>query len=146
LTAAGVAVALAAAGAGCGKSDEEKVRDAIEGVASATAKRDYERLCKDLFARRLVDSLEERGLPCTVALQIGFGSVRKPRVEIRRVTVKGDRASAVVHSSAANQPPSDDLVRLVRERGSWRVSSLSEPPREPKPTAKPATTTRPSGD
>jgi hypothetical protein len=141
--AAGAAVALAAAFGGCGKSDEDKVRDAIQGVANATAKRDYERMCDKLFAKRLVDSLEERGLPCTVALQIGLGGVRKPKVAIRGITIRGDRASAVVHSSAANQRPSDDLVRLVREKGEWRVSSLAEPPPAPKP--KP-TTTRPSGD
>jgi hypothetical protein len=40
------------------------------------------------------------------------------------VTIKGDRASAKVHSTAANQPASDDTVALVREGGDWKIGAL----------------------
>ena len=41
------------------------------------------------------------------------------------ITIKGDRASAKVHTTAANQPASDDTVALVREGGDWKIGALA---------------------
>jgi hypothetical protein len=47
-----------------------------------------------------------------------------PKLEVRQVTIKGDRASAKVHTTAANQPASDDTVALVRAGGNWKIGAL----------------------
>jgi len=111
--------------AGCGRSPERDVRRALEGFAEATAAKDYQRLCDDIFSAELVEQVRKT-LPCEVALQrSSLGDAKDPKLEIRRIKVDGDRASAVVTSTAANQPSSEDTVVLVRQDGEWRIQSLS---------------------
>ena len=40
------------------------------------------------------------------------------------MTIKGDRASAKVHTTAANQQASDDTVALVKEGEGWKIGAL----------------------
>ncbi|MDQ4041126.1 MAG: hypothetical protein M3141_05190, partial [Actinomycetota bacterium] len=116
------ALALAAAVlvAGCGDSDEERVREAVRSYGDAVAKKDYQRICDELIARELVQNLAEIGLPCEVALRRGLGAVRNPKLDIRRVQVVEDRALVSVHSTAANQKPSDDMLEVRKQDGVWR--------------------------
>ena len=51
--------------------------------------------------------------------------VEAPKLEVRQVTIKGNRASAKVHTTASNQQPSDDTVALVREGQDWKIGALS---------------------
>jgi hypothetical protein len=45
---------------------------------------------------------------------------------VLKVDVRSDRlAYAVVRTDAANQQPSTDTFRVVKERGRWRVGSLA---------------------
>ena len=82
-TALAVLAALAAAavlgGCGGGPSDEQQVRDVLRAFATATEKRDYQRLCDDVFAPKLLNGLEQIGLPCELAMKQPLGSVRNPR-------------------------------------------------------------------
>jgi hypothetical protein len=110
----------------CGReSDEERVRETLQGFADATARKDYQRLCDDVFSRQLVEEVR-RTVPCEVALRnSSLDDARNPRLEVRSVKIDGDAASAVVRSSADNQPASEDTVRLVREDEQWRIAALS---------------------
>ena len=67
------------------------------------------------------------GLPCEVALRTGLEDRQNPRLQVLGVEVNGDQALARVRSTAGGEPPSTDLVRLIKEDGGWRVASLSEP-------------------
>ena len=111
--------------AACGRqSDETAVRETLESFADATARKDYQRLCDDVFSEKLVDEVN-RTLPCEVALRRSdLDAAREPRIEIRRIEVEGDRATAQVRTTAANQPASQDTVRLVREGEQWRIAAL----------------------
>ncbi len=122
-----LAIAAAVALSGCGRSDERKVADTLDAFATAVAAKDYQRLCDDLFAPELIESLRGVNLPCEVALKTGFEDTQKPRIEVKSVKVDGDRAQARVRSTAANQPPSEDTVELVKVDGKWRVASLASP-------------------
>ena len=119
-------LSLAGGAAGCGgESDEEKVRDTLERFADATARKDFQTLCDDLFATKLVEEVR-RSVACELALKnSSLGDAQKPKLEIRAVKVDGDRATADVTSSAANQPRSEDKVELIREGEEWRIISLS---------------------
>ena len=116
--------ALTAAGCG-GESEEEAVRSKLDQFASATAKKDYDAICDDVFSQKLVEEVK-RTLPCEVALQNSdLGSAKEPKLEISRIRVDGERATADVRSSASNQKPSQDTVQLIQEDGEWRIISLS---------------------
>ena len=119
------ALVLTLLAAGCGRSPERDVRDALEAFAEATAKKDYQRLCDDIFSEKLVEQVRQQ-VPCELALKnSSLGDARRPKLEIKRITVDGDTANAVVATSAANQRPSEDTVRLVKEGEDWRIQALS---------------------
>ncbi len=121
-----VALAVCLALAACGRRDDEgEVRETLTAFAEATARKDYQRLCDELFSEKLVAEVR-RTVPCEVALRnSSLGDARSPKLEVRTVKVDGDTASAIVRSSAANQPPSEDTVRLVREGQGWRIAALA---------------------
>lgn len=116
-----------AAVAGCGgPSPAEQVRATLAGFAHATAQRDYQALCDRYFAPRLVAQVEDAGLPCEAAIRPEISSTVNPSLTIHGVQVDGDRATARVHTSADNQPPSDDTIALQRVRGEWRIVALAQ--------------------
>lgn len=121
-----IAIVALVAG-GCGKSSpEDEVRSTVKGFADAIAQRDYQALCDDYLSTSLISGLERAGLPCELAIKPEISATEKPRLEIRTVDVEGDRAKVAVHTTAANQPASDDTLALAREQGRWRIASLAE--------------------
>jgi hypothetical protein len=121
-----VLLGLLAALCGCGGGppDSEQVHDAVEAFGAATEAKDYQRLCDRLLAPKLVEEVERVGLPCEVALRQGLGEVSSPALTIGRIEVRGDDATAEVRSSAAGEPPSRDVLQLVRVGEGWRIASL----------------------
>jgi hypothetical protein len=130
---AGALVLLAGCGGDSGTTPEDAVRDVVTRFGQATAKKDYQAICDDLIARSLSDNVEEFGLPCELAFKQGLQGVRGARLTIRKVTLKGNVAHVVVHTTAANQPPSTDTLTLRRADGQWRISSLSAAPASRRP-------------
>ena len=120
----------------CGKErPTEAVHKTVERFGKAVAAHDYQELCDNLLAGNLINALEERGVPCELALKTGFGDAKDPKIAIKTVAVSGNRALVSVHSTAANQPASDDTLGLTKEHGKWKISSLAEP--QPQPPAQP---------
>ena len=118
-------VAATVLAAGCGRSPERDVRDTLNAFTEATAKKDYQRLCDDIFSAKLVEQVRKQ-VPCELALQnSSLGDAKNPKLEIKRIKVDGDTATAEVATSAANQKPSQDTVRLVKEGDDWRIQALS---------------------
>jgi len=128
--AAAATLVIAVSAAGCGSSDEQQVRDTLKRYEQATARQDYDALCSKVLARVLVDRLAQVGLPCDQALRIGLGTVRSPKLQVLKIRVTDKLALALVRSSAAGQPTSTDTIRLSKDGGNWRISSLSgvQPP------------------
>ncbi len=101
------------------------MRDTLNAFAEATAKKDYQRLCDEIFSEKLVEQVRQQ-VPCELALKnSSLGDARNPKLEIKRITVDGEVANATVATSAANQRPSEDTVRLVKEGDDWRIQALS---------------------
>jgi ketosteroid isomerase-like protein len=119
-----LAVSGVFAGCGAGPSEVERVHDVVEAFGKASAAKDYQRLCDDLLAPKLVSEVEAAGLPCEVALKQGLGEVSSPRLTIGEIRVSGDAATADVQSSAAGEKPSRDTLALLRVDSSWRIASL----------------------
>ena len=129
-----VALLLAACG---GESDADRVRDTVERFGAASARHDYQQICDELISPQLAAKVEEIGLPCELAFKRGLEDVRKPKLTVRGVQVRKNRALATVHSTAAGQKPSDDVVELVKEDGQWRISALARPQPQPPPRTTP---------
>jgi hypothetical protein len=115
--------------AGCGKDEptpQDDVRSTLEGFATAVLERDYQALCDRYFSPSLITGLERSGLPCEAALRPELSATNEPHMTIGDITVNGTTAEAQVHTEAANQPPSDDVVSLKLEEGAWRVAALAD--------------------
>ena len=124
-------VAVVTLGA-CGKErPTQAVRKSVERFGKDVAKQDYPDLCKNVLADNLITALEAGGVPCELALKTGLSSVKDPRIAIKTIAVNGDHALVGVHSTASNQPPSDDTLSLVKEHGKWKIASLARPQRQP---------------
>ena len=122
-----VALLAGAALVGCGSSgptDEEQVRNTVDAFSKATAAKDYDKLCKQLLAPKLLEQVEQAGLPCEVALSKGLGSVKDPKLTVGKITVDGDSATADIRTSAAGEQPSRDTLKLSKIGGRWRITSL----------------------
>ena len=113
--------------AGCGDAGptpQEQVRTTVSEFGRATAAKDYKAMCDRLLAPKLVEDVQQVGLPCEDALRKGLSGVREPRLTIGEVKIDGDSASAEIRTSAAGQKPSKDTLELVKINGTWKISSL----------------------
>ena len=119
------ALTLAACGGGNDeRSDADRVRDTLGAFGQASAQHDYRRVCAELLAKPVIDSVRRAGVSCESAMKTALDGVQAPKIEVRQVTIKGDRASAKVHTTAANQEASDDTVALVKEGDDWKIGAL----------------------
>jgi hypothetical protein len=123
-----VLAALALTAAGCGDSapsGEQQVRDTLATFSRAVEARNYQKLCDEVFAPKLLDGLQGIGLPCEIALRNSLGEVKDPRLTVGAVKVDGNKATAEVRTSAEGQTPSSDTIELQKIDGKWKVSALS---------------------
>jgi hypothetical protein len=133
VTASAVAgLAALALASGCGGDAKPKVpmaeaqvRTVVQRFGTASAGKDYQEICHRLIAKALAQNVESLGLPCELAFKQGLGDVQGARLRIDGVRVRGATAYVDVHSTATNQAPSDDTLKLVRAAGAWRIASLS---------------------
>ena len=117
--------------AGCGggngkpkpiEGPAKEVAEVIQRFARATAARDFQTICTDLFAATVRD--QAGGDDCPRLLERRAEGIRRPRIQIVSIAVQKDRARARVRTSATGQAAVDDEIRLVRESGTFRISSL----------------------
>ena len=125
------AALVAALLAGCGDegpSTQEQVRTTLDEFARAMTAKDYQSLCDKVLAPKLIEKLQQVGLPCEIAMQRAFQDVQNPRLTIGKITVAKDEKSATaeVRTSASGQAPSQDTVELVPVKAGWRVSTLGD--------------------
>ena len=104
-----------------GRDDEALVRDALARYEQASADKDVQTLCDELFASSYVRQTASSGLPCEVALRTALEDVRSPTLEVLKVEVNGDRALARVRGTAAGQVPGESNYTLVREGDAGRI-------------------------
>ncbi len=91
-------------------------------LQQATSKRDFNTICNDLFA----SAARQRagGTDCARLLGERAGSIRRPRILVQSIEVDGNRAQVRVRTTAAGQAATTDVIRMVRENGRFRISSL----------------------
>ena len=112
------------------KADPEAIRGAPKQVAaavasleSATRARRYGEICEDLFTRAA--RRRAGGRDCAELLRAATEDVRRPRVRLLSIRVKGETAEARVRTRSAGERAVDETIALRRERGRYRIASLS---------------------
>ena len=122
------AVVLSACG---GEDDPKPVSGPAKDVAAtvsllerATAKRDFQTICDRVFTRTARE--QAGGSDCAALLKRTAGDVRRPRIEIKSIRVKGENAVVAVDTTAAGQKRVPETIELVRKGRQWRVSALAD--------------------
>src|SRR4051794_37537013 len=118
--------------AGCGGGDKaqpkpisgpaKEVAAVITQLEKATATRDFTTICDDLLAA--ATRKQAGGADCPAVLGARARGVRRPRIVIQDISVKGANAQVKVRTTATGQAAATDVIRLVREDGRFRVLSL----------------------
>jgi limonene-1,2-epoxide hydrolase len=94
---------------------------AVDAFSKALADRDYASICDKLFSADA--RVAAGGDDCQSVLAQAAARLRAPRVRITSVAVGHGRATVSVMASVAGQRPAADVIRLVRERGRFRIDS-----------------------
>ena len=124
-----VALALAACGqtggsAGDFEGTEADVAQVVEDLQTAAQEDEPDRICRNLFARSLVQQLEQRQVSCREAVGRALDDADGLELEVRDVSVSGDRATARV-ASGTGETAVQSTVQLVREGDNWRISQVA---------------------
>jgi hypothetical protein len=130
-----IALALLLVGfAGCGAQaqsssvdqfkdpDQRAVAQKIEDLESAGKRGKPEDICGDILAHPLVSQLDAAGTDCKTEMQKAIEDANDFDLEVRKVTVEGDRATAEVRQGKDGPT---ETMRFTRERNDWRATSLS---------------------
>jgi len=131
---AGTAVlcALVIGLASCGGGDDDGedagglAREAaavIEQLERSIAAGEFERICSELLSAEV--RRQAGGGDCPAQLERTSAGVRRPRIDVREIRIEGAEAAVDVVTTAQGQARVEDTIRLVREAGAYRISSLS---------------------
>jgi hypothetical protein len=94
----------------------------VQRLQKATAQRDFTTICDQLLAADT--RAQAGGADCPKVLGERVRGVRHPRIVIKAIELRGQTARVTVRTTAGGQAAITDVIRLVRERGRFRVSSL----------------------
>ena len=118
--------------AGCGgegssaggfEGEEREVAEAVEEIQTAAERRDPEKLCRDLLAKALRDSVGKAGSSCDKEMDKAIKDADAFDLDVEEVTVTGTTAQVAVRGDAGSKRRSATL-RMVKEDGRWRLAAL----------------------
>lgn len=127
-----VALGLAVLAVGAGlwflvirKSDEERVRETIDGFTAAVHVRDFGAVCDRYLTTDLKERLQLFGTCSAVLRRSTANPAFDPQFQlhVKSVKVEGNRASADVETKARGKTATV-TVRLAKQGGDWRLATL----------------------
>jgi hypothetical protein len=116
---------------GCGGGDDDDTaaglaREAggvVKQLQRSIADRDFEHVCDELLSADV--RRQAGGGDCPAQLARTSAGVKRPRIQVKAIRIEGANAVVDVVTVAQDQAPAKDTIRLVRENGAYRISSLS---------------------
>ena len=116
---------------GCGGGDDDEAAgglaqeaaDVVKQLQRSIADRDFEYVCDELLSAEV--RRQAGGGDCPAQLERTSAGVKRPRIQVRSIKIEGATATVDVVTVAEDQARAEDKIRLVREAGAYRISSLS---------------------
>jgi type II secretory pathway component HofQ len=110
--------------AGDFKGDQKDVAQTVEDLQSFARKGDSDKICGQLLADELVAKIKSSSKDtCDQALKDAIADVDAFELQVQKVTVNGDNATAVVKSEAGNDDQTQTLT-FVRDQSAWKITAL----------------------
>ena len=129
-TAALCALVIGLASCGGGDYDEQatgglaqEAAAVVEQLERSIAAGEFERVCSELLSAEV--RRQAGGGDCPAMLERTSAGVKRPRIEVKGIRIEGATAAVDVVTVAEGQARVEDTIRLVREAGAYRISSLS---------------------
>jgi len=95
----------------------------VEQLERSIAAGEFERICSELLSAEV--RRQAGGGECPAMLERTSAGVKRPRIEVNEIRIEGATAAVDVVTVAEGQARVEDTIRLVREAGAYRISSLS---------------------
>lgn len=106
------------------KGDQKAVAQTVEDLQAAGSKRDAAKICADLLAPQLVTRIRQASNgTCDAVLKDALADADAFELQVKRVTVDGTNAQAVVESQSGDKKRTDTL-ELQKVGDSWRIATL----------------------
>jgi hypothetical protein len=110
--------------AGDFKGDQKAVAQAVEDLQSAGRKSQASKICSDLLAPALVAKIKSASNgPCDKVLKDALSDADSFELQVKKVTVNGTTATAVVESDGGDQKRTDTL-ELTKVGNAWKIATL----------------------
>ena len=102
--------------------------DVVEAFRKALGSRDFATICDQLYTTEAREAAG--GDDCQSVLAQETAKLRNPQMEIVGLTVTRDGADVQVQASVNGEKPVADTIRLVRQKGRFRIASAGPPVEE----------------
>ena len=103
--------------------NERAVAQKVEDLESAGKRGKPDDICSNILASSLVSQLNAAGTDCHTEIQKAIDDASEFNLDVVKVTVQGNTATAEVKQGDKNPT---ELMRFTREKDDWRATSLSE--------------------
>jgi hypothetical protein len=134
MTAATLAAAAVLSGCAAATKDSAKdftgerkaVAQTVEDLQKAGSKSDEAKICDDLLATAVAKTFKDingRPTTCAKALKPRLDDADTFEMTVKKVTITGNRAIAVVKSEAGKKDRTDTLD-LIKEGSNWKLMSI----------------------
>jgi hypothetical protein len=97
------------------------VAKVVSDLQQAGERKNANKVCTEILARKLVDTLGQEGTSCSQEIKKAMDDTDDFKLEVQRVAVTGSTATAVVRSG--DDGPTSTF-RFVREGGRWKASDF----------------------
>ncbi len=106
------------------QGDQKAVAQTVEDLQSASRKQEGDKICASLLAPTLVAQIKKAsGSDCGKGVKDSLRDADSFELQVQKVTISGDKASAVVKSEGGDKDRVDTL-ELVKDRGAWKIATL----------------------
>jgi hypothetical protein len=110
------------------KGDQKAVAQAVEDLQTASRKGDEAKICNQLLAPALVTKIKTASNgTCETVLKTALQDVDSYELQVKKVTINGNTATATVTSDTGKKTRTDTLT-LVKAGNAWKVATLGSAP------------------
>jgi hypothetical protein len=102
--------------------NQKAVAEKIEDLEKAGKAGKPEDICSDILAKSLVSQLDAAGTNCQTEMQKAIDDANDFDLEVRKVTINGNEATAQVQQG--DDGPTESMT-FTKEGDDWRATALS---------------------
>jgi hypothetical protein len=103
--------------------EQRAVAQKVEDLEDAGKSGKPDDICSNILAQALVSQLDSAGTDCATEMQKAIDDANDFNLEVRKVTISGDTASAEVQQGKDGPT---ETMEFTREKGQWRATALSQ--------------------